>query len=208
MDIDLRDKRNRFQVNRVDSEASSPTTRNGGGGPTLVGYTHSDGNSKPTNNSACSYESDTNNEDKNATSYNHKRLLPLQNIIFPSKISGSSASESSSIKSHQDDDGVECSREWKEEDANLNFAFECDAESPKVEREGRRSPSEGGYTSPTMLISPSHRPSLVDPAHFTLSANYDTKHNAKSFRHFTREALPRLDNYRNMMSIQAACKLR
>ncbi len=27
---------------------------------------------------------------------------------------------------------------------------------------------------------------------------------AKSFRHFTREALPRLDNYRNMMSIQAA----
>ncbi|KAM8708845.1 hypothetical protein ACLKA7_015762 [Drosophila subpalustris] len=32
---------------------------------------------------------------------------------------------------------------------------------------------------------------------------YDTKY-AKSFRHFTREALPRLDNYRNMMSIQAA----
>ncbi|XP_026845356.1 bumetanide-sensitive sodium-(potassium)-chloride cotransporter isoform X1 [Drosophila persimilis] len=32
---------------------------------------------------------------------------------------------------------------------------------------------------------------------------YDTKY-GKSFRHFTREALPRLDNYRNMMSIQAA----
>jgi solute carrier family 12 sodium/potassium/chloride transporter 2 len=27
---------------------------------------------------------------------------------------------------------------------------------------------------------------------------------AKSFRHFTREALPRMDNYRNIMSIQAA----
>lgn len=25
----------------------------------------------------------------------------------------------------------------------------------------------------------------------------------KSFRHFTREALPRMDNYRNIMSIQA-----
>lgn len=33
----------------------------------------------------------------------------------------------------------------------------------------------------------------------TVTGNY-----AKSFRHFTREALPRLDNYRNMMSIQAA----
>lgn len=30
--------------------------------------------------------------------------------------------------------------------------------------------------------------------------------NAKSFRHFTREALPRMDNYRNIMSIQAAVR--
>lgn len=29
---------------------------------------------------------------------------------------------------------------------------------------------------------------------------------AKSFRHFTREALPRLDNYRNVMSIHAAVR--
>ncbi|KAH8406189.1 hypothetical protein KR215_006428 [Drosophila sulfurigaster] len=36
-----------------------------------------------------------------------------------------------------------------------------------------------------------------------LENEYDTKY-GKSFRHFTREALPRLDNYRNMMSIQAA----
>ncbi|XP_065334078.1 bumetanide-sensitive sodium-(potassium)-chloride cotransporter isoform X1 [Cloeon dipterum] len=36
-----------------------------------------------------------------------------------------------------------------------------------------------------------------------MSTGYDTKY-AKSFRHFTREALPRLDNYRNIMSIQAA----
>ncbi|KAH8397425.1 hypothetical protein KR222_003677 [Zaprionus bogoriensis] len=36
-----------------------------------------------------------------------------------------------------------------------------------------------------------------------LDNDYDTKY-GKSFRHFTREALPRLDNYRNMMSIQAA----
>uniref|UniRef100_T1I3D9 AA_permease_N domain-containing protein n=1 Tax=Rhodnius prolixus TaxID=13249 RepID=T1I3D9_RHOPR len=28
----------------------------------------------------------------------------------------------------------------------------------------------------------------------------------KSFRHFTREALPRMDNYRNIMSIQAALR--
>lgn len=27
-----------------------------------------------------------------------------------------------------------------------------------------------------------------------------------SFRHFTREALPRMDNYRNIMSIQAAAR--
>lgn len=33
--------------------------------------------------------------------------------------------------------------------------------------------------------------------------NYDTRY-AKSFRHLTREALPRLDNYRNILSIQAA----
>lgn len=32
---------------------------------------------------------------------------------------------------------------------------------------------------------------------------YDTKY-AKSFRHLTREALPRVDNYRNIMSIHAA----
>lgn len=29
---------------------------------------------------------------------------------------------------------------------------------------------------------------------------------SKSFRHFTREALPRMDNYRNIMSIQAAVR--
>lgn len=40
--------------------------------------------------------------------------------------------------------------------------------------------------------------------HHRNSSVYDTKYYAKSFRHFTREALPRLDNYRNMMSIQAA----
>lgn len=39
--------------------------------------------------------------------------------------------------------------------------------------------------------------------HLDMSTGYDTKY-AKSFRHFTREALPRLDNYRNIMSIQAA----
>ena len=32
--------------------------------------------------------------------------------------------------------------------------------------------------------------------------NQETKY-AKSLRHFTREALPRLDNYRNILSIQA-----
>lgn len=47
-------------------------------------------------------------------------------------------------------------------------------------------------TSPTMLLS-----------HATDTSGYDTRY-AKSFRHFTREALPRLDNYRNIMSIQAA----
>lgn len=35
------------------------------------------------------------------------------------------------------------------------------------------------------------------------SESYDTKY-AKSFRHFTREALPRMENYRNIMSIHAA----
>ncbi|CAH2087689.1 unnamed protein product [Euphydryas editha] len=35
-----------------------------------------------------------------------------------------------------------------------------------------------------------------------LTAN-DTKY-GKSFRHFTREALPRLDNYRNVLSLHAA----
>ncbi|XP_037030333.1 bumetanide-sensitive sodium-(potassium)-chloride cotransporter isoform X2 [Bradysia coprophila] len=36
-----------------------------------------------------------------------------------------------------------------------------------------------------------------------LDSEYDTRY-GKSFRHFTREALPRLDNYRNILSIQAA----
>lgn len=35
-----------------------------------------------------------------------------------------------------------------------------------------------------------------------MDSNQDTKI-YKSFRHFTREALPRLDNYRNILSIQA-----
>jgi hypothetical protein len=47
-------------------------------------------------------------------------------------------------------------------------------------------------TSPTMLLS-------VASDH----EGYDTRY-AKSFIHLTREALPRLDNYRNIMSIQAA----
>ncbi|XP_037292359.1 bumetanide-sensitive sodium-(potassium)-chloride cotransporter isoform X2 [Manduca sexta] len=36
-----------------------------------------------------------------------------------------------------------------------------------------------------------------------LTTTYDTKY-GKSFRHFTREALPRLDNYRNVLSLHAA----
>lgn len=47
-------------------------------------------------------------------------------------------------------------------------------------------------TSPSMLLS-----------HTSDHDGYDTRY-ARSFRHFTREALPRLDNYRNIMSIQAA----
>lgn len=47
-------------------------------------------------------------------------------------------------------------------------------------------------TSPTMLLSAASD-----------HEGYDTRY-AKSFIHFTREALPRLDNYRNIMSIQAA----
>ncbi|XP_071450264.1 bumetanide-sensitive sodium-(potassium)-chloride cotransporter-like isoform X1 [Hetaerina americana] len=45
-------------------------------------------------------------------------------------------------------------------------------------------------------------PTVVSHNH-EMSTGYDTRY-AKSFRHFTREALPRLDNYRNIMSIQAA----
>lgn len=47
------------------------------------------------------------------------------------------------------------------------------------------------------LSSPEELNKLVDTVEDT-STNY-----AKSFRHFTREALPRVDNYRNIMSIQA-----
>lgn len=47
------------------------------------------------------------------------------------------------------------------------------------------------------LSNPEELNKLVDNAE-DLTSNY-----AKSFRHFTREALPRLDNYRNIMSIQA-----
>jgi hypothetical protein len=47
-------------------------------------------------------------------------------------------------------------------------------------------------SSPTMLMS-------MGSDH----EGYDTRY-AKSFIHFTREALPRLDNYRNILSIQAA----
>lgn len=46
--------------------------------------------------------------------------------------------------------------------------------------------------SPTMLLS-------MGSEH----EGYDTRY-AKSFIHFTREALPRLDNYRNILSVQAA----
>ena len=37
-------------------------------------------------------------------------------------------------------------------------------------------------------------------AHMYATAGYDTK-NLKSFKHYTREALPRVDNYRNITSI-------
>lgn len=37
-------------------------------------------------------------------------------------------------------------------------------------------------------------------AHMYATAGYDTR-NLKSFKHYTREALPRVDNYRNMASI-------
>lgn len=41
-----------------------------------------------------------------------------------------------------------------------------------------------------------------DEAQELMDNNQDTKM-YKSFRHFTREALPRMDNYRNILSIQA-----
>lgn len=62
------------------------------------------------------------------------------------------------------------------------------------ERPGSSASNEGERAaSPTALLT-----------HNTYTTvNESTKYANKSFRYFTREALPRLDNYRNILSIQA-----
>jgi len=191
MDIDLRDKRNRFQVNRVESTASghpSGSPEGGGMGPTLVGYTHqSDGNNcnGKTLSPSCSVVESGNKNEMDGVSLSSNTC-----VLWKKHKSNSSEEHLSNFRQVDDSDQVDN----KHDDL-------CDEVEGRGD--GMSSESGGGCTSPTKLISSSHRASIADQSHFTLSANYDTKY-AKSFRHFTREALPRLDNYRNMMSIQAA----
>lgn len=50
---------------------------------------------------------------------------------------------------------------------------------------------------------------LVDcetPSRMRLDSASSDDNRYKSFRHLTREALPRLDNYRNIMSVHVACR--
>ncbi len=62
------------------------------------------------------------------------------------------------------------------------------------ERPGSAASNEGERaSSPTALLSQGNT---------YMTVNEQTKY-AKSLRHMTREALPRLDNYRNILSIQA-----
>jgi hypothetical protein len=218
MDLDLRDKRNRFQVNRVDSVgAGHPSVSPGSGhsgvgvGPTLVGYTpQSDGNiscnGKSNGNGHCvAQASDISGDDVTeiVDSCSLTRVLWRKQNGNHSNISESSLVISSKIEpepTDRTDESLMSTIDTTEAEAEL-----CDVgidDKGDGCGDGRMSPPSEG-ASPAKLISPSHRQSIVDQSHFTLSGNYDTKY-AKSFRHFTREALPRLDNYRNMMSIQAA----
>ena len=60
---------------------------------------------------------------------------------------------------------------------------------------GERPPSSSDRaTSPTALLSQNN-------TYTTVNESTASKHATKSLRHMTREALPRLDNYRNILSI-------
>ena len=61
---------------------------------------------------------------------------------------------------------------------------------------GERPPSASAEraTSPTALLSQNN-------TYTTVNESTATKQASKSLRHMTREALPRLDNYRNILSI-------
>lgn len=75
-------------------------------------------------------------------------------------------------------------------------------------------PSPWGVEMSDLESNPRFRVNLVDGSNSeelkSLCESENDEQNdamgsyAKSFRHFTREALPRMDNYRNIMSIQAA----
>lgn len=63
------------------------------------------------------------------------------------------------------------------------------------ERPGSSASNDGERAaSPTALLSQGNT---------YMTMNESTKYGHKSLRHMTREALPRLDNYRNILSIQA-----
>lgn len=71
----------------------------------------------------------------------------------------------------------------------------------------RRLSKRGSMQTTRFQVTGPEYASDEDEGHDLLDGNgsggdYDTKI-YKSLRHFTREALPRLDNYRNIMSIQA-----
>ncbi|CAG7826123.1 unnamed protein product, partial [Allacma fusca] len=176
MDLEsLKDRRNRFQVNRVDSVAAGHHCSQNGSGvngtsnATLVGFKEfAQGDRNDGAGAEYIYTSPMGKEEPERKSSMSDRK--------GKKVSTSRNTTSFDIPEGPDVEG----------------GSDCDSPARLISTHNAMEHS-GGNT----VTNAGH------PYSHTNSTTYDTKY-AKSFRHFTREALPRMDNYRNMMSIQAA----
>ncbi|ODM98382.1 Bumetanide-sensitive sodium-(potassium)-chloride cotransporter [Orchesella cincta] len=205
----LRDKRNRFQVNRVDSVATghhSPGSPSGGpsgplvSGATLLGYKEYNGNGSVSPTPANGSRGDGNLQMNMTETSESLFLNPMAHLSNSNQSCGYPQYEGTeSIRDrivHESDSGDESFSDAENAGrggGDSMYGYNNGHASPSP-----YNPSEGNAEEPSKVESHNTHNNT-----HTVTGSYDTKY-AKSFRHFTREALPRLDNYRNMMSIQAA----
>ena len=205
MDLEsLKDRRNRFQVNRVDSVAAGQHRG-------LNSSLHNGDGSAGSNNN------DSGNIGVDSVGFKDFHIVE-NNHAVPASTGTKCVNDNYPSRNAHTNPGMGVGN-GREEQSRRTSSM-SDRKGKKYGPLTNRTTSfdipegadiDGPWNSPAKLISATNTSmehasgtnSSGHPYTHTNSVSYDTKY-GKSFRHFTREALPRLDNYRNMMSIQAA----